>query len=315
MNKYRMAALAALACSVRMDAGETAFVEKQLEFVEAESYNVLYSKLKSKEFIPFDASLPEWAETWVYRSWSRSGAAALISNYADDLPRVDVGVEETPHPTHRHGIAYGYNVDEIEKSAQLNEPLDAMRATAAREEMDRHIDEIAALGIATKGILGFLNQTAVPQITVTNGDWLNETDPDKIVADLFEIEQAVITQSGEHHMPTDMIMSGPYYSKIKTTRMGDIGSLTILEYFLANAESVKTVSRWSKAATAGSGGVPMVLCYVKDPGVVRFKLAYDWKALPPEQRNLEYVVNNISKLGGTVWYRPLGAVRAIGIHA
>lgn len=311
--RSRLAALGAHA--IKFDANETAFLEKQLEEVEATTYDVLYSILKSKEFIPFDASIPEWADTWVYRSWSRSGVAALISKYGDDLPRVDVGVEETTHNTAHYGVAYGYNIDELEKSAKLNEPLDAMRGVAAREEMDVKIDAHAALGEPLKGVKGFLNNTAVPLVTVTNGDWLDETDPDKILADLFEIENAVIDQSGEHHKPTDMVMSGPYYSKLKTMKIGTASDTTVMEYFLAHSESVKTISRWARCETAGSGGIPMALCYTKNPQCVKYRLAYPWKQLEPEKRNLEYVIACLSKLGGTVWYRPLSAVRVTGIDA
>ncbi len=152
-------------------------------------------------------------------------------------------------------------------------------------------------------------------MTVTNGDWLNPaTTADKILADMFEIEAKVIDQSGEHHMPTDMILPPAYYNMIVSRRVGDNGETTILQYFLKNAQSVKTVSRWAKLATAGAGNIPIIVCYRKDPQIVKFRLAYDFKQLEPEKRNLEWVVDCVNKLGGTVWYRPLGGVYANGMH-
>jgi hypothetical protein len=298
----------------RLDAGETAFLEQQLRFVETETYNVLDSKLKSKDFVPFDESLPEWADTWVYRSWSGSGMSELISRYSDDLPRVDVMVEETPHKTSHWGNAYGYTIDELEKSAVLNQPLDAMKAIEARNAADRRIDQIAATGIPQLNIKGLVNNTNVPAVTVTNGDWLDETDPYKIAADMFEAENAVITQSGEHHMPTTFLLAPAYYSKIASMPIGNGADKTVLKYFLENAQSVKEVARWSVLATAGSGGSAIGLVYEKNPQIVKFVLAYAWKSLEPEKRNLEYIVDNLSKVGGTVWYRPLGGARVIGIH-
>ncbi len=299
----------------KFDANETAFLEKQLQYVETTVYNVLYSKLKSKEWVPFDGSLPSWAKTWTYRTWSKAGMAQLISNYADDLPRVDVFVEETELPTVRYGAAYGYNIDELEASARLQTPLDTMRAETAREVLDRQTDAYVALGETKKGIKGFLNNTNVPELTVTNGNWDDETDPLKIAADMFEIENKVIDQSGEWHEPDTMLLPPLYYDKIPSMPMSATApNYTVAKYFLENSKSVKTLGRWNKLNTVGTGGVPMVLCYKKDPSIVKFMFAYDFEQMEPEKRNLEYVVDCYNKLGGTNWYRPLGGVRAIGIN-
>ena len=49
-------------CNIRLDAGETAALAKQLEYVYAKTYDVKYAELKSRRFIPIDTSVDNAAD-------------------------------------------------------------------------------------------------------------------------------------------------------------------------------------------------------------------------------------------------------------
>ena len=79
---------------LRLDAGETAALSRQLEHMYAKTYDVKNGPLKSRQFVPIDTSVDTGAEFFTYRQWDMVGMADLIANFADDLPRVDAADEE-----------------------------------------------------------------------------------------------------------------------------------------------------------------------------------------------------------------------------
>jgi hypothetical protein len=297
---------------VRFDANETAFLEKQLEFVESQTYDVLYSRLKAAGFVPVSNEVPEWAETWTYRQWDWRGIAALIANYSDDLPMVDVLVKEFPQPVMEIGDAFQFSIKDLRVSAQLGRPLDAQRAIAARAAIERKIDEIAAVGVPSKNIEGFVNNSNVPITAAPNGSWATAT-PAQILEDLFAFEDAVIQNSDENFPPDTMLLPSSLYGKVATTRLDAGNDLTILQFFLANAQSVRSVERWEKLNTAGPGSTPRAVCYKRDPMVVKLQLPIPFQQLEPEKRNLAYVVDCLARVGGVCWYYPIGATYGDGI--
>lgn len=301
---------------VRFDANETAFLDRELTDIEATTYDVQYSKLKAKEFVPMVFDLPEWATTWESVIYDHSGRAELIASYSDDLPRVDSQVSSDEHKVLEYGVAFGYNVSELRANARARRPIDGERARIAREACDRFLDEVAAFGSSKKNIKGFLNNGSVPNGSVGNGDWLNaSTTTAEVLEDLFEIEQTVISQSDENHMPTDMLLPPDYYGFITTTPRSSNSDLTIAQYFLQHAESVKNLSRWKKLNTADSGTDPLVVCYEKSPMNVKMRIAIEFEMMEAEKRNLEYIINCLAKCAGCVWTRPLAGFYATGIGA
>jgi len=297
---------------VRFDANETAFLEKQLEFVESQTYDVLYSRLKSAMFIPIASDVPEWAETWVYRQWDWRGIAALITNYSDDLPMVDVLVKEFPQPVLEIGDAFQFSIKDLRVSAQLGRPLDAQRAIAARAAIERKVDEIAAIGVAVKGIEGFVNNSNVPITAAPNGSWATAT-ADQILEDMFAFEDAVIQNSDENFPADTMLLPSTLYGRIATLRASTQSDMTVLQFFLANAQSVRTVERWNTLNTAGPLSAPRVVCYKRDPMVVKLQLPIPFQQLEPEKRNLAYVVDCLARVGGVCWYYPIGATYGDGV--
>jgi hypothetical protein len=74
----------------RMDAGESAFLERQLESVEARIYEKKFRELKYRAFIPVSNRDGAGAQTITYYLYTKIGMAKVIANPSDDLPRSDV---------------------------------------------------------------------------------------------------------------------------------------------------------------------------------------------------------------------------------
>ena len=78
----------------RLDATETVFFKRQLEYVKSKTYDKKYKNLKSSTLIPISTEAPSGADFIVWYSFSKAGVAKIISDYANDFPRVDVYAEE-----------------------------------------------------------------------------------------------------------------------------------------------------------------------------------------------------------------------------
>jgi hypothetical protein len=180
-------------CNIRLDAGETATLAKQLEFVYAKTYDVKYAELKARRFIPIDTSVDAAAEFFTYRQWNMFGMAKLIANYADDLPRVDALAKEFPAPIKSLGASYGFSIQDMRRSAKAGSQLETRRATAARRAHEQSFDDIMAFGNLDAGILGFLNNPNVPIVPAVTGQWItNAATPLQMIADLNELVNSIV---------------------------------------------------------------------------------------------------------------------------
>lgn len=299
---------------VREDSGETAIVARQLEYIKTELFNIEYATPKALMLVPLDTSVPAGADTFTYREWDVVGTAEIISNYGKDLNRVDILVNEYPQRIVPIGDAYGYTVDDLRKAAFAQVPLDSMKAKTAKEAIDRKLDALIALGNTATGLKGFLNHPNVPRVSVPNGDWLNPlTTPDEILADLAVMEATVINQTIDTHHPTTIVLPLTHYTKITNTARSANSDTTIKKFFLDNSENVKEIVSWYRCNTAGPGSAPMAVCYEKSPTIVQAVIPVPFEQLPPEMRSLEWIISCLARVGGTVWYRPLGGVYADGI--
>jgi hypothetical protein len=59
--------LAALGAGDRFDSKFTSALERQLEFIKAQTYDIVYPELKARTLIPVDNSVDPGAETITYR--------------------------------------------------------------------------------------------------------------------------------------------------------------------------------------------------------------------------------------------------------
>lgn len=321
VRRYDNATLALLAGAMgrmgagrtfRADANETAVLARQLEYIQSTLFNVEYPVPQALRHVPLDTEIPANAGTFVYREWDVAGRAERIANYAQDLPRVDTTVKEYPKPIRDYGAAYGYTLQDMRNAAFSGIALDTYKAKAAREAIDRKIDEVISLGDSAVGIEGFLNHSALPTEAVNNGTWLSAS-ADNIIADVNELVTKVVTQTKDIHRPDTLLVDLSRYQRMATLPRTTGTDTTVLEFILKTSPYLKNIEAWDRLATAGSGGAAVALCYKKDPSVVRAVVPVAFDVMAPELRNLEWVTNALCRIGGTVWYRPLAAVIGTGV--
>ena len=223
----------------RADANESAFFKRQIEYIKAKTYDVKYKDLKAFDLIPISNEVPSGATQVTWRQFAGVGFAKIISDYANDFPRVDVyGVESTTL-VRGIGASYGYNVAEVRRAQLANVPLDQKKANMTRRAIEQVINQLAWLGDTNYSINGLLNFPGITAATIPNDGtaastlWTTKT-PDQIIRDLTNLIAAVVVTTNGKEMPTTLLLPISNYLYIANTRMGLPSDKTILSFFLEN---------------------------------------------------------------------------------
>jgi hypothetical protein len=298
----------------RADAGETAAMARQLEYVKAETYEVKYLNLQARELIPVDGSVPSGAQSFVWYSWDWVGMAKIIANYADDLPKVQILGKEHIQGIKSLGDSYDYSIQDIRAAAMAGVNLDANKAKACRRAMENKIEQLAAKGDSAAGLPGLLNNANVPVLTATElvGDWANPaTTSAQILADLHLIANYINTVTKGTHSATTLVLPTTRYNIVATRAYSDMLPDTILQVFLRSNPFVREVRQWHFLDTADSAGTgPRVLAYEKSPEILQLVIPQEFEQFPPQAKNLAFDVPCHARIGGVVIRYPLAMVYA-----
>lgn len=295
-------------CNIRLDAGETAALARQLEHVYAKTYDVKYAEMKARRFIPIDTEVGPDAEFFTYRQWDMFGMAKIISNYADDLPRVDALAVEFPAPIKSLGASYGFSIQDMRRSARAGSQLETRRAAAARRAHEQAFDDIMAVGNADAGLGGFVNNANVPVTAAVTGAWVTTpATPLEMVEDLNTLVNSIILATLETFEPDTLILDNTAFLRINSTPMSLTGdsSNTVLKFFLENSPHIRSIDQWNKLNTAGAAGVSRAVCYKRSEEVVAGVEPQPFEQFPPQWRNLEAVIPTHSRIGGVRVQYPL----------
>ena len=293
----------------RQDAKVSQFLAQQLELVEAQTYKIEYPELKFRQFLPVDTSYPSGVEFISFYEYDEFGMAAWISNYAMDLPNVSVRGEKFTSTVEGIGASYTYSTQDLRAAAMAKMPLSTELAEIAARSIERKMDDAAALGAPSLGMVGFANHPNVPVDTAAdNGSgstfWEDKT-ADQILFDLHTLARTVWEETKELHAPDTILMPTSLYGLIESKRIGVETGNTVLKMFLSMNRWVKNVDSWNKLETAGSDGGPRVIAYQKDPKVAKVAIPMEMVQYEPERKSLAYSVPMEARFGGTLIRMPL----------
>lgn len=302
----------------KADAGETAAFARSLEFIMTKTYDVRYTGLKARKFIPVDSSVPSGAESFTWRGWDWTGMARILANFADDLPKVDAQAAEVTQGIKSIGAQYGYTLQDLRAAAmQPGMSLDQRRAQAARRAIENKIENIAAKGDTLAGLPGFLNNSNVPLLTagggVITGNFKAST-PSQVLQDLHAIANQVVVTTKESHTPNTMLFPIGLFSYLSTTAMSVNDNRPIMKVFLENSPYITDVDQWAFLDTANAAGNGFrIVCYEKSDEVLGLVIPQEFEQLPPQPKGLSFEIPCHSRNGGVSIRYPLAIIYADGV--
>lgn len=287
------------------DANETLLFARQLEYVYAKTYDILYPEFKARKFIPLDSTVPSAADTYTYRQYDEVGMAKMISNYADDLPDVTAFGKEFTAKCHSMGVAYSYSVQDVRRAAMAQMPLEMTLARIARRAVEAKFDALAAFGDTNLSMKGFLNHANVALVSPTTGTW-SGASADQICADLDKLVNSIVSVSKGLHAPDTLLLPIELFTLLNSKQRSNASDKTILAWYMENNAFIKNVDMWHLLSTANAArNGNRIVCYQRSPDVLGFVIPQEFEQFPPQTKNLAFHIPCHARCGGTKVTYPL----------
>lgn len=309
--------LRAIEATGRLDANESVFFARQLEYIKGKTYDVKRAPLSAMSLMPVSTEIPEGATTHTYRQYDTVGMAKVIANYSNDLPRADVFAKEFTNPIRSIGNSYGYNVQEIRSAQFAGVNLNAKKSLSATRAHDEKINALAFSGDADHNLPGLLNNLNVPEVTLlADGTGSSKTfatkTADKIVRDINSLINKVLTQSKGIHRVNQVWLPIEQYALIATTQNSVASDTTILQFLQSVHQGVEFKSV-VELDGAGAGGADRMYALENSMENWQLEIPMMKKMYPPQQQGLEFVIPVESRFAGVIIEYPLGFAFADGI--
>lgn len=288
---------ASMSMGNRLDEDGSIFLARELDYVKAQVYEVETLPLTGLQLFPVVNEIPAYAKTFTYQILDGVGMARIVSDYADDLPLVDVGMREETGKVYRIGNAYLYSIDEVNASIATGKNLPTRKATEARKAHDVKNNDMIFNGDANHQIVGLFDHPNIPH-TVSAG-W---TTAAIAFAELSAAIASVTTTTGGLHNVTNIVIP-PSVNLIMATNMPNT-SISYRTYF--NQENPGLTWQVSAEMEDWDGnGNRAVLLLERDASNAAIEIPEAFNQLPPQPKDLHYKIPCTSKSAGLIVYRPL----------
>jgi hypothetical protein len=288
------------------------FLERQLEFIRPQVFEVQYADIKYPTILPVTSEAGPGAQTFTYRIMDSTGEFKLIADAADDLPRADISQTEKSINIRSFGGSFGYTVQELRAAQMANIALEQRRAAAVRRAYEEKVEEVAMFGESTVALAGFFNNATVD--VVATDKWFTGTTATGTTAqDMLELlnygVSAIISASQMKEQPDTILMAYEDYNKVSTTRNSDSSDVTVLEYFLRTNPFIRNIEPINQLDSSnGSLSSNRMVVYKRDPQKVQLHIPQPLELFPPQQRGLEFIVPAHARVGGVSLYYPKSVI-------
>ena len=303
--------------SVNLDANETLFFSRELEYTKARTYDKKYAEIRYSMFLPVSGEANTGADAITYTQYDMAGMAAIISNYADDLPRCDAFGTQTVTKVKGIGASYGYSLQEIRASQMANKGLDQKKANAARRGIEQKLNNIAWLADNENGLYGLIHNPNITSHNTTAGSvWTSATNAE-ILADMMYAIDTVTTTTNGVEIPNTLLLPLAQYALVSSTPLQTGSDTTILDFFRKNRPNVTVdwLAELKDVAAAPVSGTTKdcMLAYTNDDDHLSFEMPQAFEQLPAQERNLEFVINCHARCAGVLVYYPASVHLVEGI--
>lgn len=302
--------------SGNLDAAGSAFVARQLTMVRAQVLRVKKASLNAFNVFPVTTDIPVGAETALQRVYDSVGVAEIISNWADDLPRVDILAQETSVNVKMLGDAYGYNYREVQNAQFANINLSAEKGRVAKYAIDYKLNQIAWHGDKEHHITGFLDNPNISEFTLP-GDGTNRSTKladkteEQVFRDLNNFIESIPEATNQVEQANALLLPPAVYTFLATKRLGDTET-TYLNFFRQIHPEITNIAKVLELKGAGQDDKDVMIAGFFDPSYIKFEIPIRFDQRPVEYRNLEYVINCVASTAGVTVTMPFAFVKAEG---
>ena len=314
----------------QMTDSEGLFFQRQLEYIQATSYDVLYPDLKGRELLVTNSEGGEGINTITYRSYDKRGETAIIAGKATDLPRGDIDGKEYSISVKTLGNAYGYSRQELAAAKLVGMPLDSRKAEATRRSYEEKVNQIIFFGDAENNLQGFYDGPAgAPALTATRSvmaqnagstsrHWKNKT-PTEIIYDLTQAVTQMYVDTKQIFKPNEIWLSVENLQLLHNTPRSETTDTSIIEWFVRNNKFITSTEQFKdinelegifpnpsspSSAFATGNGFEGITVVASSPDNYRTREPFPYVHLPVQLKGLEFEINCYGRFAGVEMIRP-----------
>lgn len=318
---------------------EGVFFQRQLEYVQAQSYDILYPDLMGREVFPANYEGGEGINTITYRSYDKRGETAIIAGKATDLPRGDISGKEYSISVRTLGNAFGYSRQELASAKLTGMPLESRKAEATRRSYEEKVNQIIWFGSAENSLNGLFGgkagdpwetvtktQVAAPG-TGTDRTWGGvDKLPDEIIADLNSACTKMYSETKKLFRPDTILISVAKKQYLMNTPRSTASDMSIMDWFISNSPFIKSADAFKDInelegiydvaggdfdPTGGKGEGFTVMASGEQNARIREPFPY--VHTPVQLKGLEFEINCYGRFAGVEMIRPAAFQHFYGI--
>lgn len=309
----------------RLDAGESIFLERDLQTKLRESKDVKFRQLRilKEGILPINTELSNADRTFTYDVWDAYGFAKIVTSYrAGDIPNVDVSRTEVTGKIFPVMVKMTYDFQEIREAARANVPLSSKRRDAVIKAIDTKLDRIAWFGDADHNLVGLAQYPGVTSATVpadgtgSTTTWSTKT-VDQILRDIYNGIAAIKDPTNDIESPDTLLLPSKIFTAlgtrmVNTANSGNITILSLLKSVLADL-GITTILGLNELNTATPAGGTRAILFKNDKANLEYFLPVTMEFFSPKEDGLAYDVPAQARTGGVKVYYPLSVAYMDGI--
>lgn len=309
---------------------EGVFFQRQLEYIQAQSYDVLYPDLMGRECFALNTEGGEGINLITYRSYDKRGETAIIAGKATDLPRGDISGQEYSIAVKTLGNAFGYSRQELAAAKVTGMPLEARKAEATRRSYEEKVNQIIWFGSAENNLHGLFGGPAgAPALTIaktavdnavggTNSPvWGVDKTPDEVIADLTSACAKMYQDTKKIFRPNKILISVAKKQYLMNTPRSLQSDVSIMDWFIANnmfiksKDDFKDINELEGIYDAAGGAFDPTgqkgegfTVYADSADNARVREPFPYMHLPVQYKGLEFEINCYGRFAGVEMIRP-----------
>ncbi|MEE9451887.1 MAG: major capsid family protein [Gammaproteobacteria bacterium] len=208
-----------------------------LEAIQAEIEEILYSEFRLNSYFPFVKNIPEGAQTYSYRVTDKQGNAGFIENFGTNANTAHVSAKIVPYVIQLGGIIAEWSMEDLRAAIMAGIPLDRETIEAATNASMEHIEQVGLGTVADPRFEGLLTLSGVP-IDLATAPWDTLT-PDALVAEIQSFITQIISQTNEIfgrviREQLALYVPLPIANLIRNTRLSSVNDTSIWQYVSVN---------------------------------------------------------------------------------
>jgi hypothetical protein len=285
------------------------WLSRELEAIESRVFEKKYADIIYPRLIPVNTTtVGPAADTYTYRMLDRTGKFKVIQDRAKDLPRADVTRKEVTLKVVSIASSYGYTVQETRAARYTGFGLQEERVTAVRRAYEEMVNEMALFGDASIGIEGFLNNSSVDQLNVTQSWISTSSTPDEMLSVLNTAVSSIVKGTKMVERPNTIALAYEDHNKLMTTPRSTTSDTTVMEYFLRTNEYINEFIPMNELDDFGGANKNRMVVYNRDPEKLELFIPQVLEFFPPERSGLEYSVAAHARVMGTAIRYPKSVI-------